>query len=374
MDAATVADKLDNKIPNIGLYLSTVMDYAITSEIQSHIQLVLEHSALRQAIQLSVKYQNILAECTSNVVDTLDEMQTQFLQLGVRGQKQQFANMNQLMSESITRYQELQRGKERGVGSGFRILDQATGGFTGSQFIVLAGRPGQGKTTIAMNILNYLGEYDIKCGISSMEMDAAELNDRQISQFTGINATRLRKKGGLGKDDWQRVLQAAARISEWPIIIDDEGGLTVAEIKRRARLMVKDGARLIIIDQLSKIRSKGKDRFEKAANAVNELSQLPKELRTPVILIAQINREAEKNKGKNVERMTNKPAKWMLKDTGTLEEDADIVLLIYRPFEYTKDPADENFANLELAKHRGGPTCDIPLRWDGKRFQFKDED
>jgi len=371
VDLATVADRVDSKIRNIGVYLSSILDKAFTSEIQTHVKLLLEHSALRKAIQLCIKSQKMLSECTSDVVGTLDSIQTQFLQLGVRGQKQQFMDMNAMMSESIERYKELQKGKDRGIMTGYFLLDHATGGFRGSQFIILAGRPGQGKTSLAMNILNYIAESGIKCGIFSMEMDRDELNDRQISQKTGINAVKLKKSGGMDGKDWLKVMEAASDISEWPIILDDEGGLTIAEIKRRARLMVKDGVKLIVIDQLSKIESNGKDRFEKAANAVNELSRLPKELRTPVILLAQINREAEKGKG---DRWSNNPATWMLKNTGTLEEDADIILLIYRPFVYTKAVEDEYYANLEIAKHRGGPMLDIPLKWDGKRFQFKNED
>ena len=156
-------------------------------------------------------------------------------------------------------------------------------------------------------------------------------------------------------------------------MLDDSGGLTVAEIKRRARLMVKNGARIIFIDQLSKIRGRGKDRFEKAANVVNELSTFPKEVRIPIVLLAQINREAERRGGQSVTRWTHKPTVSMLKDTGTLEEDG-YRPVVYRPYVYTKAREDEGFANVEIAKHRGGPTLDIELKWDGRRMAFSNPD
>jgi replicative DNA helicase len=374
IDLVTVTDKADIKFPKAGSYLAEITDLAITSECQAQIKILLEHTALRESLLLCRKSMDALSRCNGNAVDVIDNLQTQFLRLGVRGTKQEFFTMRQLMDESYDRYKKNMEGHGKGIKTGYFLLDQATGGLRGSKFIVLAGRPGQGKTTLAMNVLNRISEDGIPAGFFSLEMDREEINDRQVSQVSGVNSVRLTKEHGLNTEDWQRITSAASKISEWPLLIDDDGGLTVSEIKRRSRLMVKQGAQIIFIDQLSKIQGRGKDRWEKAANVVNELSLLPKELRVPVVLLAQINREADKNKGKNIERMTHKPGVWMLKDTGTLEEDADIILIIYRPWEYTRDPQDECFANLEIAKHRGGPCIDVPLFWDGKRFTFKDQD
>lgn len=374
IDLVTVSDKTDIQIPNVGTYLSEIADVAYTSECQPQIRILLEHSALRESLVLCHKAQEELQGCNGNVVDVIDDLQSRFLRLGVRGTKHEFYNMIQLMDESLQRYKENMEGHSKGIRTGFFLLDQATGGLRGSKFIVLAGRPGQGKTTMALNMMNYMASNDVPVAFFSLEMDRDEINDRQVSQVSGINSTRLSKECGLNQVDWVKATEAMGKISQWPMLIDDDGGLTVAEIKRRSRLMVKQGARIIFIDQLSKIQGKGRDRFERVANAVNELSLLPKELRIPVVLLAQINRESDRNKGKAIERWTHKPSVWMLKDTGALEEDADIILLIYRPFEYTKEAEDECFGNLEIAKHRGGPCIDVPLQWDGKRFTFKDKE
>lgn len=374
VDLATIADTVDVQFPAVGSYLSEIAEKAPTSQVQNHVRLVLEHSALRQAISLCQKSMSDLYNCNGNASDVIDEIQTKFLQLGVRGTKQQYETMRELMHQTIDRYKSLREGKERGIKTGFFLLDQATGGFRGSQFIVIAGRPGMGKSSLVLNMADYCGQCAIPCGIFSLEMDKEEWNDRHITLKTGISTSRLNKDGGADASDWQSIMNAASVIAEYPIMLDDNGGLTVAEIKRRARLMVKNGARIIFIDQLSKIRGRGKDRFEKAANVVNELSTFPKEVRIPIVLLAQINREAEKRGGQDVTRWTHKPTVSMLKDTGTLEEDADIVLLVYRPYVYTKAREDDGFANVEIAKHRGGPTLDIELKWDGRRMAFSNPD
>lgn len=374
VDLATIADTVDVQFPAVGSYLSEIAEKAPTSQVQNHVRLVLEHSALRQAISLCNKSVSDLYNCNGNASDVIDEIQTKFLQLGVRGTKQQYETMQELMHQTIDRYKSLREGKERGIKTGFFLLDQATGGFRGSQFIVIAGRPGMGKSSLVLNMADYCGQCAIPCGIFSLEMDKEEWNDRHITLKTGISTSRLNKDGGADASDWQSIMNAASVIAEYPIMLDDNGGLTVAEIKRRARLMVKNGARIIFIDQLSKIRGRGKDRFEKAANVVNELSTFPKEVRIPIVLLAQINREAEKRGGQDVTRWTHKPTVSMLKDTGTLEEDADIVLLVYRPYVYTKAREDDGFANVEIAKHRGGPTLDIELKWDGRRMAFSNPD
>ncbi len=374
VDLATIADTVDVQFPAVGSYLSEIADKAPTSQVQNHVRLVLEHSALRQAISLCNKSLSDLYNCNGNASDVIDEIQTKFLQLGVRGTKQQYETMRELMHQTIDRYRSLREGKERGIKTGFFLLDQATGGFRGSQFIVIAGRPGMGKSSLALNMADYCGQCAIPCGIFSLEMDKEEWNDRHITLKTGISTSRLNKDGGADARDWQSIMNAASIISKYPVMLDDSGGLTVAEIKRRARLMVKNGARIIFIDQLSKIRGRGKDRFEKAANVVNELSTFPKEVRIPIVLLAQINREAERRGGQGVTRWTHKPTVSMLKDTGTLEEDADIVLLVYRPYVYTKAREDDGFANVEIAKHRGGPTLDIELKWDGRRMAFSNPD
>jgi replicative DNA helicase len=195
-------------------------------------------------------------------------------------------------------------------------------------------------------------------------MDKEKLMDRMISSLSGINSMRLRT-GRIGNEDWRAINGAAEKIYSLPIVIDDTGGLTIQELKRRARKMVKQGVEIIFIDQLSKIRGgKGKDIFAQNTNIVNELAEFKKELRIPICLLVQINRKAEDSK---------RPYLNHLKNSGAIEEDADLVLIGHREYPYTRKPEDENKANWELAKNRDGATMDIPMQWDGKTSTFYEE-
>jgi len=372
IDLATISDRLNPSHGGIIPYLSSIADNAPHSECAHHIRTILEDSALRTGIDLCDKARVKLSNANGNATDVIDEVQSDILGLTIRGTKEQFVTAYQGMLDTMDRYRQAREGKDIGVKTGYFLMDQATGGLRGSKFIVIAGRPGQGKTSLAINLIRNMCKEGYKCGLFSLEMDKEQIEDRMISLVTGINSLKLTQDGGPSADMWPAISHAAEEISKWPLLIDDEGGLTISEIKRRARLMRKDGVEIIFIDQLSKIRARGKDRFEQKANAVTELSPLAKELRIPIVLLAQINREAEKRGGGAPDRNTNKPRTWMLKDTGALEEDADIILLVYRPSEYTHAVEDEGFANIEIAKHRGGPCIDIELEWDGKRMQFKD--
>jgi len=175
---------------------------------------------------------------------------------------------------------------------------------------------------------------------------------------------RLRFGKGPDKYDWEKIIEASDRKSKWPIIIDDTGALPIMELCRRARKMKRVGCEVIFIDQFSKIKGdRRKTKFEEATEIVERLGDLKKELRIPIILLAQINRKLE-------DRVNKKPTLADLKNTGQLEEEADIVLLLHREEEYNPLPENKGKANLEIAKHRGGPCRDIELLWDAKRTLF----
>lgn len=219
-------------------------------------------------------------------------------------------------------------------------------------------------TAIMMNMATNMAKAGRKIGIFSIEMDKEELVDRLISSKSGVNTIKLASGWGLNSEEWEKITYAAERIYEYPIIIDDTGGLKIQELKRRARKMVKDGIEIIFIDQLSKIRGgKGRSEYEQRSYIVNEIAILKKELRIPICLLAQINRKLE-------DRTNKKPTLGDLKSTGSLEEDADLVLLGHRKYEYTKAKEDKHHAEWEIAKHRQGATCNIKMYWNGKTVTF----
>jgi replicative DNA helicase len=215
-------------------------------------------------------------------------------------------------------------------------------------------------------MLAHIAESGICCGFFSLEMSAEEIDDRFNSAVAGINSAVLRFGRRIDETSWARLIEAFEAKAQWPLFIDDSPA-TISELKRRARLMRRAGAKIIFVDQLSHIRpgreSRGKSTWELNSHIVQELAHLKKELRLPIVLLAQLNRELEK-------RSDRKPMLADLKNTGALEEHADIVLLGYREYLHTRKLEDEAKAQWEIAKHRGGPTWTIPMQFDGRRTRF----
>jgi replicative DNA helicase len=235
---------------------------------------------------------------------------------------------------------------------------------TGDGLFLLEDMTATHNTAIMLNVAQYMAQRGDMVGIFEIEMDKEDLDDRLMSNFTGINTIKLQSGKYLGATDWQKITEAAGKKYDLPIIIDDTGGLKIQELKRRSRKMKKMGCKIIFIDQLSKIiGNRKKSKFEEVSEIVEEISHLKKELRMPIVLLAQINRQAITRTGK-------RPMLEDLKNTGQLEEDADIVVLLHRPFVYTKDPNDEGHALFDVAKAKGAPEREINLYWDGKTTSF----
>ncbi|RKY09300.1 MAG: hypothetical protein DRP65_07965 [Planctomycetota bacterium] len=276
--------------------------------------------------------------------------------------KSTFHGMQDLMYEAHDRYEALMQGKTRGLRTGFLELDTMTGGLSGSLLVIIAARPGIGKTALMLSMARNMAAKGVRVGIFSLEMDKEALVDRLVAMETGINSMRLRSHPGPQADEWKLITDCGAKAGSWPIKIDDTGGLTIQELRRRCRAIAKGGAQIIFIDQLSKINGgEGRSEYEKRSSVVNQLADLKKELRMPVVLLAQINRMGE----------PEPPMLSHLKSTGSLEEDADIVLLGHRRYPYTREPADLHHARWDLAKNRNGAIRVIDLWWEPRLTQFQ---
>ena len=345
-------------------YLSKLLDCPIASNNVLYAKIIKAAAVGRRIIEISSKTtQSIFdSEIThNNIVELLDTAQSEMMKIGFEIGNDKHISVADLCLKRISDYEELCKGHAPGIKTGFSMLDALTGGFWGSLFVAIAARPSIGKTAFMLNLAKNMASSGHKVGIFEIEMDKEKLLDRMISSLSGINSIRLRT-GRIGSEDWKAINQAAEKIYSLPIVIDDTGGLTVQELKRRARQMVKQGVEIIFIDQLSKIRGgKGKDIFAQNTNIVNELAEFKKELRIPICLLVQINRKAEESK---------RPYLNHLKNTGAIEEDVDLCLIGHREYPYTKKPEDETKANWELAKNRDGATMDIPMQWDGKTSTF----
>lgn len=249
------------------------------------------------------------------------------------------------------------------IETGYRKLDVNIGGLRPGNLIIIAARPGQGKTAYLLDILKNISERGIKSAFLSMEMSEEDIYNRQICKLTDIPIAALYNPAELWESHWEKINQASENIHSWPIMFSDKP-LDLPETLSRCRDAARKGCNIIAIDQLSKVKSiSAKSLFEHSTEVVNQLSMIAKELKITVILLCQINRKAN-------ETQSNEPELWHLKNTGALEEDADIVLLIHRPWEYTQQKEDEGKAFIKIAKNRNGRTGTIEMFWVRDRCAF----
>jgi len=374
VDITTVAACLLDfkKLPEIGgaVYLSQLLNECpLSVNIEYYSEAIKNKAVLRKLISVQSKNIDSCYDAVESLPELLDNIQTSVLSIEINGHKDSFTNMADLTTQSYERYEMLQAGKgDKAIPTGFPTIDTLTGGgFRGSKLVIVAARPGIGKTSFLTTLTRNMALKGIMVGIFSIEMDKEELDDRFTAAETGINSLKLSSGKHLNADDWLRINEAAGVKSAWPVIIDDTGGLTVLELKRRARNMKKTGTKLIFIDQLSQIRSGIKGSlYEQNTHILKELAALKKELRMPVVLLVQISRKIGERKDK-------KPTLFDLKSTGAIEEDADIVLLIHREYAYTKKEEERYEGVVEIAKQRGGPCRNIKLNWQPKLTTFTEQ-
>jgi replicative DNA helicase len=354
LDAVTVADE------NTGTDIAKILDFPLATNPGYYAKVILEKSALRKLMQAC---QAAINECyeSQDATGTIDSAQRNILSVEIIGKTSPFTTMAELTMRTFDRFDECreQGVDETAVFTGYPYLDHYTGGFKGGKFIILSARPGVGKTAMMLSMTRNIAKMGTKVGIFSIEMSNDELDHRLLAMETGINALKLINRPWECPRD---IVHRACEVKyEWPILLDDMGNLKISELKRRARMMKKAGCKIIFIDQFSKIKNdrnnSNKSSFEERTEVVEGIGDLKKELGIPIVLLAQINREIEKRNNK-------KPRLSDLKSTGQLEEEADIVLFLHRPYEYDRKEGTERHAELEIAKHRGGPCAEIFFDWE----------
>jgi len=280
--------------------------------------------------------------------------------------------INKLVNKAVTRIEELYRSDEpiTGISSGFRDFDEYTSGLQSSDLIIVAGRPSMGKTTFAMNIAESAA---ISSGqpvlVFSMEMPGDALAMRMMSSLGRIDQHRVRT-GKLHDDDWPRITSAMTMLSGASLFIDDTPGLSPGDMRARARRIAKEHGQLglIVIDYLQLMRVPGY-RVENRTAEISEISRslkaLAKELNVPVIALSQLNRSLE-------QRADRRPVMSDLRESGAIEQDADLIVFIYRDEVYNEDSPDKGTAEIIIAKHRNGPIGKVRLTFIGAYTRFED--
>ena len=342
------------------------------ANIGAYAAIVREKSVLRRLIDAGTEIVNDGFQpgnaAIKDVLDKAEERVFKIAELGDRGRKD-YVTLRDAMKDAFAVLQERyeSQGSVTGLPTGFLDLDEMTAGLQPTDLVILAARPSMGKTALAVNIAEYAALKSKKAvAIFSMEMSASQLAFRLISSMGRVNAQRLRT-GQLEDEDWSRVNSAIRMLSEVKIFIDDKPGLSPVELRGRARRLKRDhDLGLIVVDylQLMQVQGTNENRATEIAEISRSLKGLAKELNVPVLALSQLNRSLES-------RTDKRPVMSDLRESGGIEQDADVIMFIYRDEVYNKSDMDKKgLAEIIIAKQRNGPTGTVNLRFFGEYTRF----
>jgi len=380
IDIVTLADYLKrvNDLEPVGgiAYLSNLANSVPTSaNIRYHAKIVREKALLRSLIQTSSHIASKVYEDNLDADEMVDYAEKMVFDIADKRTKTAFASLKSVIKDTFKMIENLYSKKEAitGVASGFKDLDELTSGFQSGELIVVGGRPGMGKTAFALNIAQHVAvEMKEPVAIFSLEMSKEQLAMRMLCSEGMVDSGRVRK-GFIGREDWPRLTNAAGRLAEAPIFIDDSSSLTVLEIRAKARRLKMEHGRLslVVVDYLQLMRSRGN--FERREQEISEISRslkaLAKEVKVPVIALSQLNRAVE-------HRGEKKPTLADLRESGAIEQDADVIIFLYKDDSSGKTnfsgPSKDNRMVVDVAKQRNGPTDKINLTFLAQFTKFVD--
>jgi replicative DNA helicase len=376
-DLITLTNELRKKehLDSVGgaSYVTSLIDSVVTAaNIEYYAKIVKEKAILRKLIDTSTEIITHSYEDRSDVEGLLDEAERAIFEISENRVKPSFYSIRDIVKQSFKTIERLYEKKElvTGVPSGYRDLDQRTAGFQPSDLIIVAGRPSMGKTAFCLNVAQYAAiEKRIPVGIFSLEMSKEQLVIRMLCSEAQVEGTRLRT-GFLTESDWPRLTLAAGNLSDAPIFIDDAAALSVLELRAKARrLNAEHGLGMIMIDylQLMRGRAKVESRQQEISEISRSLKALAKELNIPVIAVSQLSRRTE-------ERQGMRPQLSDLRESGAIEQDADVIIFIYRDEVYNRSEDNPNRGKAEIiiGKQRNGPTGKIELAFLEKFTTFKE--
>lgn len=351
-------------------YLSSLTNIVPTAaNSEYYAQIIREKYVRRSLIQISTEVTDGAFAEDKEAQEILNSAEQNIFKISQEHVKQGFIHIKETLAESFDRLEELQKSGEglRGVETGFTDLDNLLSGLQPSNLIILAARPGQGKTAFTINIAQHAAIVNkVPVGVFSLEMSKEELVDRLLVSQSDIDAWRL-KTGKLTEEDYEKLSIAMGQLAEAPIFIDDTPGLSIPEMRTKARrLQSEHNLKLLIVDYLQ-LANPGK-KFENRVNEVSYISQslknMARELKIPVIGVSQLSRAVEQRGG-------GKPQLADLRESGAIEQDADVVMFLYSPEE---EFTSQRIVNVLVAKHRNGPVGEKELLFRGDRIRFYNVD
>ncbi|MEO7904360.1 MAG: replicative DNA helicase [Candidatus Saccharimonadales bacterium] len=374
VDLLTLTDELSKKdaLDLIGgsAYLTELTNYVPTAaHAATYAEMVSLKAVRRRLIKASAEINELGYDEDNSVQELLEKAEAELFSVSDQSLKQDLTSIDEILTASFDRMEELHRNKGalRGVRTGYRDLDNMTAGLQRSDLIILAARPAMGKTTLVTNLAYNVATVAKQSVLFfSLEMSKEQLVDRMLADASGVDAWNIRT-GNLSDDDFSKLSEAMGEMAEAPIFIDDTPGLSVLEMRTKARRAAHEAPLgLIIVDYLQLMQGSGRDngnRVQEVSEISRGLKLIAREMNVPVIALSQLSRSVET-------RTPQIPMLSYLRESGSIEQDADIVMFIYREAYYNPETERENITDLIIAKHRNGPVGKVELYFHPERLRF----
>jgi replicative DNA helicase len=380
-DVVTVAEALDaagegEQTGGLAYLGELAANTPSAANIRRYAEIVRERSILRRLVatadEIAADALNPLGRDAEILLDEAESKIFAIAESGA-GHREGFVHINPLLTEVVERIQELHDRDNptdiTGVPTGYVDLDQKTSGFQAGDLIIVAGRPSMGKTAFALNIAEHVAvETGLPVGVFSMEMGGTQLAMRMLTSIGRLDSQRVRT-GRLNDDEWSRLSFALGKLHEAPIYIDESGGLSPANLRARARRLARQhGGKLglLVIDyiQLMSSNRQGENRATEVSEISRSIKALAKELQVPIVALSQLSRKVE-------ERNDKRPMMSDLRESGAIEQDADVILMMYREEYYKPDTQEKGIAEVIIGKQRNGPTGTVRLAFIGEYTRFE---
>lgn len=374
IDLITVSErlKLHGKLELVGglEYLTNIAtEVPTTANVKHYAKIVEEKSLLRKLIRASSDIVDLGFDASEEVSFILDKAEQSIFDILQKRSSQGFVPIKDVLVDTFNKLEELynNKGNITGISTGFTDLDFKTSGLHNSDLVLVAARPAMGKTAFALNLAQNAAIHSgVPVALFSLEMSKEQLVNRMLCSEAMVDSNRM-KTGKLEDNDWQKVAKALGPLSEAPIFIDDTPGISITEIRAKCRrLKLEHNLGLVVIDYLQLMqgsKSKSESRQQEISEISRSLKILAKEINVPVITLSQLSRAPEA-------RTDHRPILSDLRESGAIEQDADIVMFLYRDDYYNPDTEKKNIAELIIAKHRSGSTGTIELVWLGQYTKF----
>lgn len=380
IDVLTLSDQLRGtgmlEIVGGASYLTELTNFVPTAaHAERYADIIAQKSMRRRLIKASQAITELGFDESQSLQELVENAESRLFEVSERHIKQDISSIENILSSSFDRLDELHRdkGKLRGVPTGYKDLDNVLAGLQPSDLIILAARPSMGKTAFALNLAhNVAVKAEMPVLMFSLEMSKEQLVDRLLAAEAGVDAWKLRT-GNLNDDDFEKIGHAMGTLSEAQIFIDDTPGITVSDMRTKARREAhQHPLGLVVVDYLQLMS--GGARFGGDSNRVQEISEISRglkgiarELNVPVLALSQLSRSVES-------RSPQIPQLADLRESGSIEQDADVVAFIYREDYYNPETENKNIARILIKKHRNGPTDDVDLYFDREKQRFRSLD